>query len=191
MTHVKVLIDKGYFESSFLARTFSKVVGAVPLKRSLNQSDRLEDKQNILQTLDSNDAKTPLLFFPEGWDTTAKKGLLLYQRYLFSLGRPIQPVSISASVPLRLPLNLSILGTSVFKETCWFFFFPYTTFRFNFLPVQFQKEHETDIEFARRVQELTADDLGIEATNFTYRDALKLRNYVISHGRQLPADFHL
>jgi hypothetical protein len=33
LTNVNVLIDHGFFESSFLARQFKKIVGAVPIKR--------------------------------------------------------------------------------------------------------------------------------------------------------------
>jgi hypothetical protein len=199
-------------------------VGALPLRRSQNPVERAEDKANILKVLDeldpsSTSSPSPLLFFPEGWDNTGRRGLLLYQRFLFSLDRPILPVSLSARVPFELPLNLSILGTNVLKETCWLFFFPYVQFDLHFLPLQYrgrengsrsgggnisgksqtreggqkvkereEEEEENDIEFARRVQELTALYLKIVATNYSYREALKLRNFVMSSGGSLPDD---
>jgi len=172
MFNFDVLIDKGFFESSFLARKFKKIVGAIPLVRGSDQNDREKDKQTILAHLSK--CKRPLLFFPEGWDTNGKKGLMIYQKFLFSLGKPVHPVALTVDVPI-LPLNPGMLGTSVIKEVLWLFFYPCTIWSLTFLSPQKKEVNEDEISFARRTQCITANSLGIFPTNYSYKDALKLR----------------
>eukprot|EP01112_Ceratiomyxa_fruticulosa_P023356 TRINITY_DN888_c0_g1_i3.p1 TRINITY_DN888_c0_g1~~TRINITY_DN888_c0_g1_i3.p1 ORF type:complete len:297 (+),score=46.04 TRINITY_DN888_c0_g1_i3:119-1009(+) len=153
-----VLIDKGFFEASFLARKFKKIVGAIPLVRGHDQNDREKDKQVILAHLAK--CKRPLLFFAEGWDTNGRVGLMIYQKFLFSLGKPVHPVALDVRVPI-LPLNPGMLGTSVIKEVLWLFFYPCTIWSLTFLPPQTKRADESEIDFARRAQVATANSLNI------------------------------
>jgi hypothetical protein len=62
------------------------------------------------------------VYFPEGWDTNGT-GLLIYQKFLFSLGLTVLPVALKVNV-LGLPLVPGKLGSSIFKEIAWMFFSP-------------------------------------------------------------------
>jgi hypothetical protein len=174
-----VLVDAGFFKSSFLARQFEKVVGAVHLAREREMRD--QDRKQVLNCLEEGGStgRKTLLWFPEGWDSTGQVGLMLYQRYLFSLGKPVWPVALRTSVPF-LPLEQSLLGTSVINEVIWLFMTPYIVFELTLLDALKKSENESDIEFARRTQVITADELCVIATNYTFRDALSYRKSLVS-----------
>lgn len=84
------------------------------------ESKRQQQRDTIVQHL--NDSKRPLVYFPEGWDTNGT-GLLIYQKFLFSLGFTVLPVALKVHV-LGLPLVPGKLGSSIFKEIVWMFFSP-------------------------------------------------------------------
>jgi len=176
-----VLIDKGFFESSLLARQFTKIVGAIPIKRGTDLQVKAQDRQVVLDHLSAT--KRPLLFFPEGWDTNCKTGILLYQKFLFSLGKPIVPVALKVHIPF-LPLSASMLGTSVLREVLWLFFYPCIIFNLTFMQPQSIQKGETEIQFARRVQCMTANTLGVVATEYTYKHALQLRLSILPKPKQ-------
>jgi len=172
-----VLVDKGFFESSQLARFFFNVVRAIPLDRThVEPEKKATVRDNIVGHLQNS--KLPLLFFPEGWDTNGKVGLLLYQKFLFSMAIPIQPVAMRVRVG-GLPLTPGMLGTSVLKEVAWLFFSPYWVWELHYMKVQVKQADENEIEFALRVQKATAQHLGIVASTYTYKDALRLRRSLI------------
>lgn len=139
------------------------------------------DRKNVLNALEKS-SKT-LLFFPEGWDTNTKTGLMVYQKFLFSLGKPILPVALRAWVPL-IPVEPGVLGTSVLREVLWLFFYPVLVFDVKFLEPQQKRDGESDVEFAKRVQEMTAKELQICATNYSYKDALQLRSRLMEKQKQ-------
>jgi len=170
--NLNVLIDHGFFETSILARQFKKVVGAISIKRGNDPTIKMNDRDEILNHLKKS--KKPFLFFPEGWDSNGKVGLMLYQKFLFSLGKPIIPVALKVRV-LFLPLEASMLGTSLLKEVMWLFFYPFILFNLEFLSPQYLEREETDVQFAKRVQVITAKKLSIVPTNYSYKDALNLR----------------
>lgn len=97
---------------------------------------------------------------------------------MFSLKKKILPVTLKVSVPY-LPIQCELLGTSILKETLWLLFSPCYYFEINFLTPQCQKEGEEDLQFSRRIQEMTALSLGIEATNWSFKDALEFRKTII------------
>lgn len=168
--NISVLIDKGFFESTSLILPYVKLIKGIPLVRS--SLSREMDKESILQALSAK--HTQLLFFPEGWDTNGKTGLLQYQKWLFSLDKEILPVAIKVSVPW-LPLDPSLLGTSILKELFYIFACPWYHFELSFLPPVSRGKDQSDIEFAASVQKLTADSLGIDCTQYNYKDALEYR----------------
>jgi hypothetical protein len=63
-------------------------------------AEREKQRQEI-QTQVANE-KRPLLVFPEGWDNNGR-GLMVYQKYCFSLGVKIVPTALSVRIPF-LPL---------------------------------------------------------------------------------------
>lgn len=170
--NVNVVIDKGFFDASSLARKFNKIVGAIPIIRGNNPKDKERDRRVIVEYLDKSER--PLLFFPEGWDCNGKVGLLVYQKFLFSLGKTITPVAMTAHIPY-LPLEPSVLGTSVVREVAWLFFYPYIIYHLKFLPSQKIRQNENELQFARRVQVVTAEALHIKATDYSFKEALAFR----------------
>lgn len=77
----------------------------------------------------------PSLTGGSGWDTSGEVGVLLYQKFLFSLAIPVQPAALRVTVPF-LPLVPSKLGTSVLAEVMWLFFCPCWHYHIQYLPVQ-------------------------------------------------------
>jgi hypothetical protein len=169
-----VLVDAAFFRSSFLARQFEKIVGAVHLMRE--KETREIDREKVLKIVDEGGktGRKTLLWFPEGWDSTGRVGLMLYQRFLFSLNKPVWPVALRTSIPV-LPIESSLLGTSVMWEVIWLFFTPAVIFELTLMDPLERQDEETDIEFAKRTQLRTADELKIVATDFTFRHALSYR----------------
>ncbi len=174
-----VLVDAGFFKSSFIARQFEKVVGAVHLQRE--RETRETDRKQVMTCLEEGGktGRKSLLWFPEGWDSTGRVGLMLYQRYLFSLGKPVWPVALRTNIPF-LPLESSMLGTSVVNECLWLFSTPFVVFELTLMDPLEKEENESDIEFAKRTQTITANELGIVPTDFSFRDALSYRRSLTS-----------
>jgi hypothetical protein len=108
---------------------------------------------------------------------------MIYQKFLFSLEKPILPVALRAWVPL-IPVEPGVLGTSVLREVLWLFFYPVLVFDVKFLEPQTKRPGEGDVEFAKRVQEMTAKELQICATDYTYKDALQLRSRLMEKQKQ-------
>jgi 1-acyl-sn-glycerol-3-phosphate acyltransferase len=86
LTHVMVLIDAGFFK--VIGSTFRKMVGSIPLdqtdKTPLGRQKTHTELSKLVQ-----DVQYPLLFFPEGWDTNGKVGVLMFNKFMFSLGQPV------------------------------------------------------------------------------------------------------
>jgi len=169
---VNVLLDAHFYAS--VRSTFHKVVGAIPLDQS---NKHLGDRREKMRGAIANhlaSARYPLLFFPEGWDTNAHRGILMYNKFLFSLGYPILPVALRVRVPL-LGLEPGVLGVRFWSELLWLLFYPALVYDLTFLPVETKRANETEEEFARRVQALTGAELGVCPTRYFNKDALRLR----------------
>ena len=93
--------------------------------------------------------------------------LLQYNRFCFSLGKSIQPLYLH--VRPNMPLNIDIPSKNMFPNWFWFMFCPGVYFEYTCLPVQHIQEGETPEEFAKRVQKMTADALGIACTTYSYK----------------------
>jgi len=124
-------------------------------------------------------AEWPLLWFPEGWDTSGSVGVLQFQRFLFSVGKPIHPVALSARVPL-LPLLPTKLGTTLVKEVLLLLFVPCYEYELRFLSQQSIAPGQSPEDFASSVQSLIADELGLVPTSYTYKDALNYRKTLVN-----------
>jgi 1-acyl-sn-glycerol-3-phosphate acyltransferase len=164
-----VLIDKGFFESSYFAKIMIQFIGGIPLQRNLESKEY--DKKQVMKVLENNN--NGLLFFPEGWDTNGK-GTLIYQKFLFSLQKPILVCSLKSRVPF-LPIRTGKLGTSVFQEMLWLFYSPMYIFDLEFIQVVENLIDENEYDFSKRVQNITSNHLSIVSTNYSFKDALELR----------------
>ena len=75
----------------------------------------------------------------------------MYNKFLFSLGHPVAPVGLTASVPV-LPLVPGQLGSSVARELFWLLFAPCVVYTVRWLPLMTASAGEDAPAFARRVQ---------------------------------------
>ncbi|CAL1614163.1 unnamed protein product [Knipowitschia caucasica] len=122
---------------------------------------------DTLRSYCSTDGTTPLLLFPEESTSNGRKGLLKFSSWPFSLTEPAQPVAIHVSRPF---IALSIPECSWLVELMWTFFVPFTVYYVSWLPPVSRPEGESTPEFADKVQQLLAAELGLVATKFTKAD---------------------
>nr|XP_015808499.2 lipid droplet-regulating VLDL assembly factor AUP1 isoform X1 [Nothobranchius furzeri] len=123
-----------------------------------------------LQRYCSTDGTPPLLLFPEEDTTNGRAGLLKFSSWPFSLTGSIQPVALRVTRPL---LSLSTLGSSWLTELAWTFFAPWTAYHVSWLPPVSRQEGESTQEFANKVQELLAAELGLISTKITKADKVE------------------
>lgn len=178
--HAHVLLDKRFYEANIIVAQFLRVVGAIPVSFGAKPEERAALRETIRAHVD--DARHPLLFFPEGygrrlgwlvsiatvamkcvhaharlvgrWDTNGRRGLLMFNKFLFSLGHRVVPVVLKVSTPLPFcnvqwplptqpfitvvsaqltccghvwlrPRQTGMLGSSAIRELLWFFFYPW------------------------------------------------------------------
>ncbi|XP_068596514.1 lipid droplet-regulating VLDL assembly factor AUP1 isoform X1 [Brachionichthys hirsutus] len=113
------------------------------------------------------DGTPPLLLFPEEDTTNGRSGLLKFSSWPFSLTDSIQPVALRVTRPL-IALNTPESGWLM--ELLWTFFVPCTVYHVSWLPPVSRQEGESTAEFANKVQELLAGELGLVSTKITKAD---------------------
>lgn len=175
---MRVLVDKGYYDAVPCRKWIHTMIPIVSLDKRASPS--LEDKQRVRDAVRSQiqRAEEPILFFPEGWDTSSSSGLLRFNQFLFGLDVPIVPASLHISTFPFLPLVTTMLGTTFTFELCFLLFLPYVHYHLEFHPMQKIQPGETADSFAKRVQILTARALAVDATSWCDKDALQLRRRV-------------
>lgn len=115
----------------------------------------------------STEGTPPLLLFPEEDTTNGRAGLLKFSSWPFSLTDSIQPVALRVTRPL---IALSTPESSWLKELLWTFFVPCTVYHVSWLPPVSRQDGESMQEFANKVQELLAGELGLVSTKITKAD---------------------
>ncbi|XP_027864422.1 lipid droplet-regulating VLDL assembly factor AUP1 [Xiphophorus couchianus] len=120
-----------------------------------------------LQRYCSADGAPPLLVFPEEDTTNGRAGLLKFSSWPFTLTESIQPVALRVSRPL---LSLSTVESSWLTDLLWTFFSPCTVYHVSWLPPVSRQDGESTQEFANKVQELLAIELGLVSTKITKAD---------------------
>ena len=70
------------------------------------------------------------------------------------------------------------MTSGIWTNVWWFLFGPGAIYDLTFLEPMSRDVDETPVDFAKRVQVATAAVLGVEATNFSFRDKKQL---VLSH----------
>uniref|UniRef100_A0A3B3ZXN8 Lipid droplet-regulating VLDL assembly factor AUP1 n=1 Tax=Periophthalmus magnuspinnatus TaxID=409849 RepID=A0A3B3ZXN8_9GOBI len=116
------------------------------------------------------DGTTPLLLFPEETTSNGRKGLLKFSSWPFSLTEPVQPVALHVSRPF---IALNIPECSWLVELMWTFFVPVTVYYVSWLPPVSRQDGESTQDFADKVQELLATELGIITTKITKADKVE------------------
>ncbi|CAL8358323.1 unnamed protein product [Merluccius merluccius] len=120
-----------------------------------------------LQRYCSTDGTQALLLFPEEDTTNGRAGLLKFSSWPFSLTDPIQPVALRVTRPL---LALNTPDSSWLLELLWTFFVPCTVYHVSWLPPVSRQDEESVQEFANKIQELLASELGVVSTQVTKAD---------------------
>lgn len=115
----------------------------------------------------SSEGTSPLLLFPEEDTTNGRAGLLKFSCWPFTLTEPIQPVALRVSRPF---IALNIPESSWLVELMWTFFVPFTVYYASWLPPVSTQDGESPQEFADKVQELLASELGLVSTKITKAD---------------------
>ncbi|XP_076595798.1 lipid droplet-regulating VLDL assembly factor AUP1 [Chaetodon auriga] len=120
-----------------------------------------------LQRYCSTEGTPPLLLFPEEDTTNGRAALLKFSSWPFSLTDSIQPVALRVTRPL---IALNTPESSWLMELLWTFFVPYTVYHVSWLPPVSRQDGESMQEFANKVQELLASELGLVCTKITKAD---------------------
>lgn len=115
----------------------------------------------------SSEGTDPLLLFPEEDTTNGRAGLLKFSSWPFTLTEPVQPVALRVSRPF---IALSVPESSWLVELMWTFFVPFTVYYASWLPPVSRQDGESPQEFADKVQELLASELGLVSTKITKAD---------------------
>ncbi|XP_072112859.1 lipid droplet-regulating VLDL assembly factor AUP1 isoform X2 [Mobula birostris] len=123
-----------------------------------------------LREYNSMEGEQTLLLFPEDEMTNGKVGLLKFSSWAFSVDSTIQPVVLTVKRPF---IAVNVVDSSWVAELLWMFFSPFTIYQVRWLPRMSQMEDETEEEFAVRVQEHLAMELGIVSTPHTKSDKLE------------------
>ncbi|KAK5612028.1 Ancient ubiquitous protein 1 [Crenichthys baileyi] len=120
-----------------------------------------------LQRYCSTEGVPPLLVFPEEDTTNGRAGLLKFSSWPFSLTESIQPVALRVSRPV---LSLSTVESGWLIDLLWTLFAPCTVYHVSWLPPVSRHDGESTQEFANKVQELLAIELGLVSTKITKAD---------------------
>ncbi|NWR64194.1 AUP1 protein, partial [Bucorvus abyssinicus] len=120
-----------------------------------------------LKAYSSHRGNPPLLLFPEEAATNGRAGLLRFSSWPFSIVDVVQPVALRVQRPL---ITVSVADSSWVTELLWTFFVPFTVYQVRWMPSVPRRAEELSEDFALRVQELLAVELGVVSTRLTAAD---------------------
>ncbi|NWR80201.1 AUP1 protein, partial [Centropus unirufus] len=120
-----------------------------------------------LKAYSSDGATPPLLLFPEEVPTNGRAGLLRFSSWPFSIRDVVQPVALHVRRPL---MAVSVADSSWLAELLWTLFVPFTVYQVRWVPPVPRRAEEPSEDFALRVQELLAVELGVVSTRLTAAD---------------------
>ncbi|NXC29070.1 AUP1 protein, partial [Campylorhamphus procurvoides] len=120
-----------------------------------------------LKEYSSHRGNPPLLLFPEEVATNGRAGLLRFSSWPFSILDVVQPVALQVRRPL---VAVSVADSSWITELLWTFFVPFTVYQVRWMPPVPKQVDEASEDFALRVQELLAMELGVVSTRITAAD---------------------
>nr|XP_020751332.1 ancient ubiquitous protein 1 isoform X1 [Odocoileus virginianus texanus] len=110
---------------------------------------------------------TPLLLFPEEEATNGREGLLRFSSWPFSIQDVVQPLTLRVQRPL---VSVTVSDASWVSELLWSLFVPFTVYQVRWLRPVHRQLGEGSEEFALRVQQLVAKELGQTGTRLTPAD---------------------
>nr|KAF6428970.1 AUP1 lipid droplet regulating VLDL assembly factor [Molossus molossus] len=110
---------------------------------------------------------TPLLLFPEEEATNGREGLLHFSSWPFSIQDVVQPLTLRVQRPL---VSVTVSDASWVSELLWSLFVPFTVYQVRWLRPVHRQLGEGNEDFALRVQQLVAKELGQTGTRLTPSD---------------------
>ncbi|XP_070612853.1 lipid droplet-regulating VLDL assembly factor AUP1 isoform X2 [Erythrolamprus reginae] len=152
------------------APVLNGAAGFVCWSRGFLEVAGAESRAELLEGLKgycSRGGNPPLLLFPEEATTNGRVGLLRFSSWPFSIAGAVQPLALRVWRPF---VAVSVAGASWVTELLWTFFVPVTVYQVRWLPSVHRRAEETQEDFARRVQELLALELGVVSTCLTAAD---------------------
>ncbi|XP_032079753.1 ancient ubiquitous protein 1 [Thamnophis elegans] len=156
--------------ASCSAPVLNGAAGFVCWSRGFLEVAGAESRAELLESLKgycSQGGNPPLLLFPEEATTNGRVGLLRFSSWPFSIVDAVQPLALRVWRPF---VAVSVAGASWVTELLWTFFVPVTVYQVRWLPSVYRQAEETQEEFALRVQELLALELGVVSTCLTAAD---------------------
>ncbi|NXU45973.1 AUP1 protein, partial [Drymodes brunneopygia] len=120
-----------------------------------------------LKEYSAQQGNPPLLLFPEEAATNGRAGLLRFSSWPFSILDEVQPIALQVRRPL---VAVSVADSSWITELLWTFFVPFTVYQVRWMPSVPRQADERSEDFALRVQELLAMELGVVSTRITAAD---------------------
>ncbi|XP_072353804.1 lipid droplet-regulating VLDL assembly factor AUP1 isoform X3 [Scyliorhinus torazame] len=111
-----------------------------------------------------------LLLFPEDETTSGKVGLLKFSSWPFTIDSIVQPLLLTVKRPF---VSVNVAESSWVTELLWMFFIPFTVYQVRWLSSMSQMDEEPEEEFAARVQEHLAMELGVVSTQHTKSDKVE------------------
>ncbi|NXU21037.1 AUP1 protein, partial [Pardalotus punctatus] len=120
-----------------------------------------------LKEYSAHQGNPPLLLFPEEAATNGRAGLLRFSSWPFSIVDVVQPIALQVRRPL---VAVSVADSSWITELLWTFFVPFTVYQVRWMPSVPRRADERSEDFALRVQELLAMELGVVSTRITAAD---------------------
>ncbi|KAM6441102.1 lipid droplet-regulating VLDL assembly factor AUP1 isoform 2-T2 [Liasis olivaceus] len=156
--------------ASCSAPVLNGAVGFICWSRGFLEVAGAESRAELLESLKgycSQGSNPPLLLFPEEATTNGRVGLLRFSSWPFSIADTVQPLALRVWRPF---VAVSVAGASWVTELLWTFFVPITVYQVRWLPSVCRQAEETREEFALRVQELLALELGVVSTCLTAAD---------------------
>jgi 1-acyl-sn-glycerol-3-phosphate acyltransferase len=111
-------------------------------------------------------ATQPLLVYPEGAVNPAQYGLMRYEKYCFSLGRPVVPVALRCINPW--PFEYTLIHASDFADMFWLLFLPFLIWSFDVGSPMTIEPGQDAIAFSKQVQRWVADRLRVAATDHSW-----------------------
>ncbi|XP_029814279.1 ancient ubiquitous protein 1 [Manacus vitellinus] len=136
-----------------------------------------------LKEYSSQRGNPPLLLFPEEAATNGRAGLLRFSSWPFSILDVVQPVALQVRRPL---VAVSVADSSWITELLWTFFVPFTVYQVRWMPSVPRRADEPSEDFALRVQELLAMELGVVSTRITAADRTEHMKR-LRHTSRLPS----
>eukprot|EP00941_MAST-03F_sp_MAST-3F-sp1_P002629 g2629.t1 len=158
----------------------------------VNRTEKKENDANgrdlvratIKKEIENGKNRRPFLVFPEGGLTNGRVALLQYHRFMFSLGKTVQPIALSYSHLFDM-IELDTIFAGFPWNLFYFFLQPFHIVTVHWMEIQRPKLDYDCSEFAQRVMQMTANKLGLEASPFLYhekRALVKIRKKLKAEG---------